>query len=622
MSHSPLGFAEQYAGGLDAYLAAPSDEALGRARALGELALANGIGSAQLVSLHAELVGRHAAFAEDGSAALRRTSPFLAEALRAFDRELTELRRAHAAVKHSAKQLDTLVTQGTERYRAMFDDNPMPMWIYDCETLNFVLVNDAAVSHYGYSREEFTTMTLADIRPPEDVTALRENVARATRFDEGGVWRHRKKDGSILHVEVRAHEFEVGNRPVRLVLCNDVTLRAHAEEALRKTEEQLRHAQKMEAVGRLAGGVAHDFNNLLSVILSYADLLLADLKPVEPMREEIDQIRKAAQRAADLTRRLLTFSRQQVIDPKIIDLNDVLEQMNKMLQRIIGGDVELVLLCARSLGRMRADRGSIEQVIMNLVVNARDAMPTGGKLTMETANVMIDEERARGHLGTSPGPHVMLAVSDTGVGMDRATQGRIFEPFFTTKETGKGTGLGLSTVFGIVQQSGGSIWVYSEPGRGTSFKVYFPCVDGAVDEVRSVERPATLRGSETVLLVEDDEQVRAVARGILRRHGYRVLEARNGGEAMLLCESHDQPIHLLISDVVMPLMSGPELARRLAQGRPEMKVLCMSGYTDDSVVRHGVMDSDIAYLQKPITPEALTRKVREVLDARGRASGP
>jgi PAS domain S-box-containing protein len=622
MSHSPLGFAEQYAGGLDAYLAAPGDEALGRARQLGELALAKGIGSAQLVSLHAEQVGRHATFAQDGSAALRRTTPFIAEALRAFDRELTELRRAHATVKHSANQLDALVTQGTERYRAMFDDNPMPMWIYDRETLAFVLVNDAAVRHYGYSREEFATMTLADIRPPEDVPALRENVARAMRFDEGDVWRHRRKDGSILHVEVRAHEFEVGNRPVRLVLCHDVTQRAHAEEALRKTEEQLRHAQKMEAVGRLAGGVAHDFNNLLSVILSYADLLLADLKPVEPMREEIDQIRKAAQRAADLTRRLLTFSRQQILDPKIIDLNDVLEQMNKLLQRIIGGDVELVLLCARSLGRMRVDRGSIEQVIMNLVVNARDAMPTGGKLTMETVNVMVDEERAREHLGTSPGPHVMLAVSDTGVGMDRATQGRIFEPFFTTKEMGKGTGLGLSTVFGIVQQSGGSIWVYSEPGRGTSFKVYFPCVDGAVDEVRSVERPATLRGSETVLLVEDDEQVRAVARGILRRHGYRVLEARNGGEAMLLCESHAQPIHLLISDVVMPLMSGPELAQRLAQGRPEMKVLCMSGYTDDSVVRHGVMDSDIAYLQKPITPEALTRKVREVLDARGRPGGP
>jgi PAS domain S-box-containing protein len=499
----------------------------------------------------------------------------------------------------------------------MFDDNPMPMWIYDRETLAFVVVNEAAVRHYGYAREEFATMTLADIRPSEDVPALRDNVARASHFDEGRMWRHRKKDGTIINVEVRAHEFQVGKRSVRLVLSNDVSERVRSEEALRKTEEQLRHAQKMEAVGRLAGGVAHDFNNLLSVILSCAELMLDDLKPVEPMRQEVEHIRKAAGRAADLTRQLLTFSRHQVLEPKIIDLNEVLANMDKMLQRIIGVDVQLELVCAAALGRVRADPGSIEQVIMNLVVNARDAMPVGGKLMLETANVMVDEERAREHFGTNPGPHVMLAVSDTGIGMDRVTQARIFEPFFTTKERGKGTGLGLSIVFGIVQQSGGSVWVYSEPGKGTSFKLYFPRVDGAVDEVRSTVRPATLRGTETVLLVEDDEQVRAVARGILRRHGYHVLEASNGGEAMLLCEGHARPIHLLVSDVVMPHMSGPELARRLAQIRPEMKVLCMSGYTDDSIVRHGVMDSDIAYLQKPLTPETLTRKVREVLDGRG-----
>jgi CheY-like chemotaxis protein len=334
------------------------------------------------------------------------------------------------------------------------------------------------------------------------------------------------------------------------------------------------------------------------------------------MRDEVEQIRKAAVRAADLTRQLLTFSRQQVVEPKIVDLNDILVNMDKMLQRIIGRDVEMLLLCGRSLGRVRADPGSIEQVIMNLAVNARDAMPTGGKLTMETANVMLNEQGASEHLGTSAGPYVMLAVTDTGVGMDRATQARIFEPFFTTKDKGKGTGLGLSTVFGIVQQSGGSIWVYSEPGKGTSFKIYFPHVDEAPDELRPPESPRILRGNETVLLVEDDEQVRAVAGGILRRHGYRVFDAKNGGEAMLFCEMHPDPIHLLISDVVMPHMSGPELARRLVVARPEMVVLCMSGYTDDSVFRHGVMDSDIAYLQKPITPESLTKKVREVLDAK------
>jgi PAS domain S-box-containing protein len=614
MSQPPLGFAEQYIRTLDDYAEHPTEQLLERARELGELALTSEISMAQLASLHAEAVGRKAASATAGSAALRRAAGFFTETIAAFDRELGDLRRQNAAMRQSSQQLDLLVTEGTERYRAMFDDNPMPMWIYDRETLAFFVVNEAAVRHYGFSREEFLKMTLLDIRPAEDIPALRENVALAPRFDEGRIWRHRKKDGTIIHVEIRAHAFELGKRPVRLVLANDVTERVRAEEALKKTEEQLRHAQKMDAVGRLAGGVAHDFNNLLSVVLSYAELLLADLKPLEPMREEVDQIRKAAQRAADLTRQLLTFSRHQVVEPKVIDLNDILVTMDKMLQRIIGKDVEMLLLCDRSLGRVRADPGSIEQVIMNLAVNARDAMPTGGKLTMETSNVMIDGESAREHLGTSPGPHVMLAVSDTGIGMDRATQSRIFEPFFTTKDMGKGTGLGLSTVFGIVQQSGGSIWVYSEPGKGTSFKVYFPRVDEALDEVRAQQRPKTLRGSETVLLVEDDEQVRAVAGGILRRNGYRVFDAKNGGEAMLFCETHPDPIHLLISDVIMPHMSGPELARRLVAARPEMAVLCMSGYTDDSVIRHGVMDSDIAYLQKPITPETLTRKVREVLD--------
>jgi len=620
MSELRLGFAEEYGTTLGLYLKGADDEALARARELGEQALADGGNLVRLAALHFDQVGAHSASHEANATTFERARDFFGAAVGAFDAELSELRKTNAAMKQSTTQLDQLVTQGVERYRAMFDDNPMPMWIYDRETLGFVVVNEAAIRHYGYTRDEFAAMTLVDIRPAEDVPALRDNVARASRFDEGRIWRHRKKDGTIINVEIRAHQFEVGKRPVRLVLANDVTERVRAEEALRKTEEQLRHAQKMEAVGRLAGGVAHDFNNLLSVILSCSETMRGDLKPVEPMREEVDQIHRAAGRAADLTRQLLAFSRQQVLAPKILDLNEVLVGMDKMFQRIIGVDVQLVLLCGSGLGRVRADPGSIEQVIMNLVLNARDAMPTGGKLTMETANVMIDEASARDHLGTRPGPHVMLAVTDTGIGMDRATQARIFEPFFTTKETGKGTGLGLATVFGIVQQSGGSIWVYSEPGKGTSFKVYFPHAEGDMQEPRAVARPVSLRGSETVLLVEDDEQVRTVARAILRRNGYKVLDASNGGEAMLLCESHARPIHLLISDVVMPHMSGPELARRLAQVRPDMKVLCMSGYTDDSIVRHGVMDSDIAYLQKPITPETLTRKVREVLDGNRQGS--
>jgi two-component system cell cycle sensor histidine kinase/response regulator CckA len=380
-------------------------------------------------------------------------------------------------------------------------------------------------------------------------------------------------------------------------------------------EGQLRQAQKMEAVGRLAGGVAHDFNNVLSVILSYADLMLESLQRDDPMRDDVEEIRTAGGRAADLTRQLLMFSRQQVLEPMVLDLNDLLARMDKMLQRILGEDVDLLFVGASNLGRLRADPSSIEQVVMNLVVNARDAMPTGGKLTIETANVDLDEDFVRHHVNTKAGPYVMLAVTDTGVGMDAATRSRVFEPFFTTKPVDKGTGLGLSTVFGIAQQSGGCVYVYSEPGAGTTFKVYLPRVDREIDKARVTTVMPMRRGSETILLVDDDEQVRLVARNILRKNGYHVLDAGHAGEALLLCEQHPGTIHLLLTDVVMPQLSGPELAKRLAKSRPGMRLICMSGYTDDSIVRHGVLGNEIAYLQKPITPESLTRKVREVLDA-------
>jgi CheY-like chemotaxis protein len=305
-----------------------------------------------------------------------------------------------------------------------------------------------------------------------------------------------------------------------------------------------------------------------------------------------------------------------VIEPKVVDLNDLLSGMDNMLRRLVGEDVELTWTPGASLGRVYVDPGSIDQVIMNLAINARDAMPTGGKLSIETANIMLDADYARGHLHAKPGLYVVLSVTDTGVGMNKATVARIFEPFFTTKEQGKGTGLGLSTVFGIVQQSNGSVWVYSEPGIGTTFKIYLPRIDAPPDELRPKKGPTTLRGSETILLVEDEEQVRAVARGILRRHGYTVIEASNAGEALLHCEQHVGGIDLLLSDVVMPQMSGPALAKRLVLARPEMRLLCMSGYTDDTAVRHGVIDASVAFLQKPFTVEGLTSKVREVLDSR------
>jgi CheY-like chemotaxis protein len=370
----------------------------------------------------------------------------------------------------------------------------------------------------------------------------------------------------------------------------------------------------MDAVGRLAGGIAHDFNNMLSVILSYSGLILAELKPTDSTRDEIEEIHAAALRAGELTRHLLMFSRQQIVAARVLALNDVVAGTEKMVRRIVGDDIDFITVPAPGLGRVRADPGQIEQVIMNLVVNARDAMPKGGQLSIETGNVELDSDYAREHWGVTPGPHVMLAVSDTGVGMDQATQARIFEPFFTTKEVGKGTGLGLSTVFGIAQQSGGSVSVHSEPNAGTTFRVYFPRIEADLDVARPPSSvPATLRGSETILLVEDQVQVRAAAALILQRNGYRAIVAQSAGDALLLAEKHRGDIHLLLTDFVMPQISGLELARRIAPTRPELKVLLMSGHTDDSIVRHGVLDGRIAFLQKPFTPESLTRKVREIL---------
>jgi signal transduction histidine kinase/CheY-like chemotaxis protein len=388
-----------------------------------------------------------------------------------------------------------------------------------------------------------------------------------------------------------------------------------AYDELAETQGQLEQAQKMDAIGRLAGGVAHDFNNLLTVILGRTDILLHPLKPEDPMRRGIELIQRTAVRAADLTRQLLAFSRKQVLEPVVLDLSAVATDMKDMLGRLIGEDIALLTTPTPGLGRVKADRGQIEQVVMNLAVNARDAMPQGGRLILETANVELDDEYVRRHVGARPGPHVMLAVSDTGTGIPREIQAQIFEPFFTTKEQGKGTGLGLATVYGIVKQSGGYIEVDSEPGQGTVFRIYLPRLDAAAVTVdRSVRPAAAAGGTETILLVEDEEGVRELARDILRASGYTVLEARNGAEALLLCERHQGPLDMLLTDVVMPRMSGRELAERLAPLRPELSVLYMSGYTDDAVIRHGVLAAGTAFLQKPFTPAALVQRVRETLD--------
>ena len=391
--------------------------------------------------------------------------------------------------------------------------------------------------------------------------------------------------------------------------------RKRAEEALRQSEERLRQAQKMEAVGRLAGGVAHDFNNLLTVISSYSDLLLEDLGSDDPRRDDVEQIRKAADGAAALTRQLLAFSRQQVLQPKALDLKATVAGTEKLLKRLIGEDIQLATFLAPDLGVVNADPGQIEQIIINLAVNARDAMPAGGRLPIEAANVDMDEEYVRGHAPAGPGRYVMLALSDTGIGMDEPTKARIFEPFFTTKEAGKGTGLGLATVYGIVKQSGGFIWVYSEPGRGTTFKVYLPRIEEPAEPAAAPTATVELRGTETVLVVEDAPSVRMVTRQVLERYGYTVLEASNGATALRLAAKHHGRIHLLLTDVVMPGLSGRQLAQQLAQLRPDLKVLYASGYTDNAILHHGILESGIAYLQKPFTPETLGRSVRQVLDS-------
>jgi nitrogen-specific signal transduction histidine kinase/CheY-like chemotaxis protein len=400
-----------------------------------------------------------------------------------------------------------------------------------------------------------------------------------------------------------------------VVVIKDITERKQAANEQARLEEQLRQAQKMESIGRLAGGVAHDFNNQLTIIHLYSDLMRAGMAKNDPLLAKLERIRKASERATDLTQQLLAFSRKQILQPVILNLNELVTNLQKMLARLIGEDITLSTVLEPGLWPIMADRGQIEQVIMNLVVNARDAMPTGGLLTIETGNLIIDEQITSVHLDIPPGPCVMLAVNDTGHGMDKATQNQIFEPFFTTKEVGKGTGLGLATVHGIVKQSGGAIYFYSEPGQGATFKIYLPASESETARLVGVE-PTRLvqRGHETILLVEDEAALRELVRETLQEMGYTVLEAGNGREALDLADQHPASIDLLLADVVMPQMGGGELFQALIARRPNVKVLFMSGYMDNDVVRHGVLTAEMDFLSKPFTRSTLASKVREVLD--------
>jgi two-component system, cell cycle sensor histidine kinase and response regulator CckA len=503
------------------------------------------------------------------------------------------------------------------KFLLLFEENPLPMWVFEAASGQILEANAAAVALYGYSSDEFRRMNLADLQG-EDSARRFTSELNAEMRPGTAVWQHRTKAGQILDVDVGVHQIEYGGRLVQLGVLIDITGRL-------RLEEQLRQAQKMEAVGMLAGGVAHDFNNLLTIIGGYSQLIMDGLSPHDPNRHNLEQVIKASERAAALTQQLLAFSRRQVLLPKVLDLNKLVTSLSTMLRRLIGEDVDLRLALDQELGRVNADPGQLEQVLMNLAVNARDAMPKGGTLTVETANVYLDESYAMRRITVKPGPYILLAVSDNGTGMDESTQARLFEPFFTTKATGKGTGLGLSTVFGIVKQSGGSLQVYSEPGRGTSVKVYLPRIDQAATIEPQDAPKAVRRASEVVLLVEDDDMVRHLVRDTLARQGYKLQDAATPLEAIKIAENFKGTIHLLITDVIMPQVSGTELALNLRQQRPDMKVLYISGYTDNAIVNAGLLQKEVAFLQKPFTPAVLVQKVQEVLECgkkRGAAEQP
>ena len=532
----------------------------------------------------------------------------LARLVPAIERALEESR-----TRERRQEAEEALRASEARYRLLFENNPQPMWVFDSETLAFLAVNSAACHHYGYSRDEFLGMTIRDIRPPEDVPELFSGLATEPReYQPARVWKHRVKDGTEIDVEIHSHPLVFDEREAQLVLAVDVTQRT-------QLEQQLRQSQKIEAIGQLAGGVAHDFNNVLTVILGHCELLLKELKADDRVREDIVEIQVAGERAATLTRQLLAFSRKQLLEPVVLDLNEIVRGLEKMLRRLIPEDIIIRTSLATGSPRILADPGQLEQIIMNLVVNARDAMAEGGHITIETTRVEFDAGYTALHSYATPGPQVMLAVSDTGSGMSRDTQARIFEPFFTTKAQGSGTGLGLSTVYGIVKQSGGSIEVYSEPGQGTVFKIYFSEVADEITARRPSDREPVgpVRGSETILLVEDEDGLRVLARRALEMYGYTVLEGPSAESAMQVSEGHEGAIHLLLTDTVMPGRSGPELARILLTERPEMKVLYMSGYTSEGILRRGPLERAMDFLQKPFTPDALVARVRGVLDAPG-----
>jgi len=516
-----------------------------------------------------------------------------------LEQEVAERRRTEATVRRSE-----------QRYRSLVEAARDAIFTISADGL-LTSLNPAFETMTGWASAEWLNQPFARLIHPDDSAAVQNLLQRILQGAAEPLFelRVRTQSGEYVNAECTAtRQSQDGETVSMLVIARDISER-------QRLEAQFRQAQKMEAIGRLAGGVAHDFNNLLTAIGGYATLAGDALPGDSPGRSDLEEIQKAAQRATSLTHQLLAFARKQIIEPRVFSLNDLILDMDKLLRRLIGEDIDLATRPARDLGLVQADPSQIEQVIMNLAINARDAMPMGGKLTIETGNIELDETYALARAEVQPGSYVLLALSDTGHGMDAQTIAHLFEPFFTTKEPGKGTGLGLATVYGIVKQSDGHISIYSEPGYGATFKIYLPRVGAKVSAAEPRQESGdALRGSETVLLVEDEDAVRVLALRVLRSHGYKVLEARDGDEALRISEQHQGPIELLVTDVVMPRISGRELAVRLALARPELRVLYVSGYTDNAITHHGVLDPETLFLQKPFTPKVLARKVRAALD--------
>jgi two-component system, cell cycle sensor histidine kinase and response regulator CckA len=524
------------------------------------------------------------------------------------DKEILTFVARQVASAVEIKRNEQALRRSEARYRSLVQSSVYGIYRSSLEG-RFLDINPALITMLGYGSPEEVLLLDPEndvFAQPEEHDRLIEEFRRSGRLD-GFEVKWKRKDGTAITVRISGRAVSSADEPADVLeaIAEDVTDR-------RALEDQFRQAQKMEAVGRLAGGVAHDFNNLLMVISGYAEVILAQVDPASPLLEKGRAIQLAADRATTLTRQLLAFSRKQLLELKVVDVNAIVQDMERLLRPLIGENIDLVTVLSPEAAHTRADAGQLEQVIMNLVVNAKDAMPAGGRLTLRTENVVLDEDHRRGQQFIRPGNYVTLMVSDTGMGMDRETQSRIFEPFFTTKEKGKGTGLGLSTVYGIVKQSGGYVMVQSELGRGTTFQIYLPLVEGAAEK-HSVAVPEAVGGTETILLVEDEESVRQLVRDTLAAKGYKVLEAENGEAGFAAAASYQEKLDLVITDVVMPGMGGREMVKQLIETRPGIKVLYLSGYTEDAIISDGSIEKGTAFLQKPFTLQSLSRKVREVL---------